>query len=209
MSRRRERTRFSAPLTLDDDTLARLADDCWTDAEEMREPKDSEEAARTAVLAAVEFAAEGHYRHEAARRIMRDLLPSRRLVRRALDPLTDRLHRAIWLMTTRLFETSMYDPALRCTTTCDKPDDAPPSWFCPSVNDPERAACARSLVFPFLHSTSDDRAGHVRYEGNKDKAARAIVRGLKLLKIQQPNGQLFLPTEEAVRKVITRFPARH
>ena len=208
-SRTDSHTRNTRKPALDDQQLALIADECWNRAGQA-DSEEFEADARTAVASAVKLAARINYQHQTARKIIDKFLRTKRtLLVGAGDPFTRRLHRAIWLMTQRLFETSIYDPATKCQGECLRPMNARPSWHCPSADDPTRSACANSLVFPYL-ITKHDHEGGVLYAGNQQKAARAVVRGFEVAGVcRQPNGDLHHPTEEAVRKVIARFPDSH
>jgi hypothetical protein len=109
---------------------------------------------------------------------------------------------AVWFMAQHLFDMSVYDPARRCVGACEPPSDARPGWPCPAADDTTHAACARSLVFPYRHTTHDrKRPGHLTRVGNQSAAATAIVRGFKHLG--------FFLTISAVRQILTKFSETH
>lgn len=199
-----ELTPQASSSLLDDEALAGLARDCWIEAGQQSQPEHIDADARAAVADAVAFAAGQHYRFTPAQRVMEALPQNAGFVKRSADPFTRRLQRAVRLMAQRLFETSVYDPALRCTGTCERPDDAPPAWMCPSENDITRERCAKSLVFPWSDEKHDE-AGNVVLTGNKNKAAHAIVRGFTRADlVRQPNGHPYVLTKESVRITLRR-----
>ena len=61
----------------------------------------------------------------------------------------------------------------------------------------------QGLVFPYLSARA---AGG--YKGNYEKTAKAIVRGLRSIELKA-NGKLYVPSVDAVRQAIKRFPATH
>lgn len=190
---------------LSDKNLRRIARECWSRAGSDSDPREVETAAQAAVARALDFAAEQSGLHIAAVDVFKEFQRiGRSLLRRAPNAFTSRLHRSIWYMAQRLYETSVYDPALRCRGKClGSPPGRSIAWVCPGQNSRQRATCARSLTFPYLKQT---RAGYV---ANVDKTAKAIVRGIELAKIRQPNGQCWVPTNDAVRKAIVRYPETH
>jgi hypothetical protein len=200
-------------LALDDDALARLARDCWIRAEPLIEPTNVEAAARAAVIAA-----KRHHQHQEVRRIERDFSArTKRPLRRAANPLTHRQHWAVRLMAERLFDTSVYDPELRCVGACEKkPKNARPGWHCPAADDPTHAACGESLVFPYHHETHDG-AGRKKRVCNQAKAAEAIVRGFACggARAAERGDDCDFPcngihlTVSAVRQILTRFLEKH
>lgn len=143
---------------LEDQELALIAAECWTRAGQA-DPEEFEADARAAVASAVKLAARINSQHRSARKIIdRFLRTKRTLLVGAGDPFTRHLHRAIWFMTQRLFETSIYDQATKCKGDCLRPKNARPSWHCPSADDPTRLECANSLVFPYLITQHDKQA---------------------------------------------------
>src|SRR5687767_10627297 len=94
-----------------DEELIELARACWKETEPMTYEED---AARAAVAAAIDFAADADSQHFAARRAFEKFLESGNRLLPHADPFTTRLHWTIWLMAQRLFETSLYDGARRC-----------------------------------------------------------------------------------------------
>lgn len=190
---------------LSDLALRRLARECWARAGADSDPREVETAAQAAIARALEFAAKQSGLHIAAVSVFKEFQSTgRSLLRRAPNAFTSRLHRAIWYMAQRLYETSVYDPTLRCRGKClGAPTDQPNRWECPGQHSRQRAACTRSLTFPYLRKTTKG------YVANVDKTAKAIVHGIELAMIRQPNGQYWVPTTEAVRKVIVRYPETH
>lgn len=189
-------------IGLSDPELADLTRHYWMKAGELTEPERIEPDARAAINEAIEFARGQRAIHISAMRAW-SKVTTIRLRGKKRDPFTNRLHRAMGLMAQRLFETSVYDAGRRCATECLGPAPSdPPGWHCSAINDPARATCARSLVFPYLHPD-----GAQRDRRNFAKAAKAIHRGLALEPVRQENGQPYTLTVEAVRKAIVRFAA--
>lgn len=191
-------------MALSDSNLERIALECWDQAALFTQPGEVESVARAAVLDALVFAASKRSIYLDAQRIFEEFLKTgRHLLRRPENPFTNRLHRAIWLMAQRLFETSLYDPRRRCASMCQAPDGPHARARCPAVDDPSRTECVRSLVFPYLKVSGDS------FVPNVDKTAKAIVKGFELADIRQTNGDPYWPSPDAVRKVIARFPRSH
>ena len=187
-------------LGLNIQELGNLARHYWMRAGEIGDPEKVEADARSEIVAAVDFAASRSAFHVSAQRLL-NAVTIHLSTEQKRDQFINRLHRAIWLMAQRLFETSIYDAGRRCATEClgPRPSD-PPGWRCLAVNDPPFVTCARSLVFPYLHP--DGTQQDVR---NFAKAANAIAAGFSVAPAQKANGQSYTPTAEAVRKAIGRF----
>lgn len=108
--------------------------ECWERAEALSAPPLDETTAPAALAAAVNFAADtDRRRHVGVRRVLEDILRSGRRLVATVDTFTARLHWTYWFMAQRLFETSIYDPARRCTVRARKPFNA--TAAAPSLQD--------------------------------------------------------------------------
>jgi hypothetical protein len=157
-----------------DDVLACLALACWTRACDTPDPYIEEHAARERVLAALDFAAERDFKFREARRVFKVFLKGKL-------PL---LGRRTDTLTARLQRTYSLMAMRLFDTRLDVPAHA-------------------DQTFPFVHPGLDNEGLPV-YLPNMDKAADAIVRGLRRLREKQPGLIPHLPTRDAVRQALKR-----
>jgi hypothetical protein len=162
----------ATPASTLDEALGNLARACWADAGATPNPFKDETAAQAMILRALDYSARSRSEFRIARRVFRS---GRFTVPRAnKDPLSPRLLRTYWLMATRLWETSVADPAR------------------PS-----------GVAFPYLHErVGDAREPSSHVVPNWGKTADAIVRGLK--RLREEGDLSYLPDRAAVREALKR-----